>query len=252
MASWKQQIDNDHLVQPSAIRGLENGSDALKAVLHAIVDHNGHQVGSAAPVAARSYNAMVAAASADHVELKPASSADTFRPLSIQQKIFKERYTTQNTGVKGRTCGGVLFFKVNDKVATAACPGTSNHGKGGAIDFDLDQKGALAWLEVHAKSFGWQWELSTEPWHLHYMLGDQVTQTVLDHEKPNIRIPSEEDDMTFITTPENPQRVVLLWGNKLVHVARPSGIDPDANMWDLSKDPDTWTNLQAAFGPVNG
>jgi hypothetical protein len=60
----------------------------------------------------------------------------------------------------------------------------------------------------------------------------------------------EEDDMTFITTPD--KRIVLLHAGKLVHIGKLEGIDADVNSWDLSKDEATWKNLQTAYGGVVG
>jgi hypothetical protein len=240
VTSWREQIDNEHFVEPSAIRGLANGSDQLKAVLSPIHDHDGNVVGLAAPVAARSYDAMVAAAWRDGVALRPSSSADTFRPLSVQQAIFTDRYRETDQGNGSRVCNGKRWYLRKGK-ATAACPGTSNHGKGCAVDFDLGQRGALPWLEAHAKAFGWQWEVTSEDWHLHYMLGDELTPVAL-------AALSEEDDMP--TAQEVAQAV---WGLEIdladgtkqpawavarftqqdahaamVASAKAAGVDPDA------------------------
>ena len=62
----------------------------------------------------------------------------------------------------------------------------------------------------------------------------------------------QEDDMTFITTPEKPGRIVLLHAGRLVHVSAIVGIDKDQNTWDLSQDAGTWASLQKAYGPVVG
>ncbi len=196
--TWRDQIDNDHIQQPSAIAGKANGSEAIEAITHPIFDHLGHTVGHLAPVAARSWNAMVRAAWQDGISLVPSGPYDSFRPLHEQQRIFGQRYTTRDTGVPGRRCGGVYYHKVNTHVATAACPGTSNHGKAGAVDFQRQTRAVLAWMEAHAKAFGWQWELASEEWHVHYMLGDQVSQAVLDAEKTHptpAPQPQEDDDV---------------------------------------------------------
>lgn len=179
MSAWTSQIDN-HIVEPSSIKGLRNGEfpdDRLREVF----DPDGNVVGRLAPEAARSWNAMVRAAAGDGVNLEPTSMADAYRPLVIQQRIFADRYRTTDQGNGSRVCAGKTWYK-RQGVATAACPGTSNHGRGLAVDFARPTRTVLQWMEIHAKDFGWQWELSSEEWHVHYMPGDRIPQAVLDHE----------------------------------------------------------------------
>ena len=60
-------------------------------------------------------------------------------------------------------------------VASAACPGTSNHGWGLAVDiYAVGAEGRLEWLLDNAARFGWSWELQSEPWHIRYVLGDTL------------------------------------------------------------------------------
>lgn len=82
--------------------------------------------------------------------------------------------------------------------ATAAVPGTSNHGLGIAIDTAFDDNTAngispedAAAITAHPQwprfyqavlDFGFSWELQSEPWHIRYVRGDSVTQMVLDLE----------------------------------------------------------------------
>ena len=134
----------------------------------------------------------------------------------------------------------------NATVALAVLrPGTSNHGKGEAVDVGNASGSRLAWLEKHAKSYGWAWELASEPWHIHYLLGDALPAGL--HEPTEV---SQEDDMAILLTTEG---AIALVGNRLVFIAEGEGIDSDkqpVNQWDLRKAPKTWANFKAAFGPI--
>jgi hypothetical protein len=136
---------------------------------------------------------MVAAAKAADVALGASVSTNTYRPLADQQRIFAERYRETDQGGGSRTCGGKRWFKLPE-VATAACPGTSNHGRGLAVDVKgADKAGTvLSWLEDHAGTFGFQWEIKEESWHIHYCPGDDIPAAVRAFEADN----PEEDDVT--------------------------------------------------------
>lgn len=64
--------------------------------------------------------------------------------------------------------------------ATAAVPGTSNHGVGLAIDLAIGtpqyaqplNAGDRAWLEANVDRFGFSYESTSEPWHIRYYVGD--------------------------------------------------------------------------------
>jgi hypothetical protein len=82
--------------------------------------------------------------------------------------------------------------------ATAAAPGTSNHGLAIAIDVAYDSnpangvgpadaayiKGHPAWpvFEQLVIDFGFSFELDSEPWHIRFCAGDAVPRRVLDVE----------------------------------------------------------------------
>ena len=64
--------------------------------------------------------------------------------------------------------------------ASAASPGTSNHGWAYSIDAAQDGFGVaakplsastLAWLKTNAPAHGFYWETDAEPWHLTYCFG---------------------------------------------------------------------------------
>lgn len=139
--------------------------------------------------AARAYVAMHAAARADGVVLKPTSAADTYRSVDNQLALFKGRYAVDGQCGKCKTCPGFerRCKKCNangQPVATAACPGASNHGWGLAVDLDLrDGPHILAWLEANARAYGFGWEtVPEEPWHIRYFVGDAVPAAVLAFE----------------------------------------------------------------------
>lgn len=190
--AWKNQIDNKNIVHDPLLDGVGNGSVELESRLKPIFDPRepGKVIGKLLPAAARSWNAMARAAHKEGIVLLPTSAADTFRKLSIQQNIFTDRYRETNQGNGSRVCSGKRWYLRKGK-ATAACPGTSNHGRGRGVDFRRSaDKRELRWMEIHAKDYGWQWELASEEWHVHYMLGDKVSQAVLDGEDDQ-----QEDDM---------------------------------------------------------
>jgi LAS superfamily LD-carboxypeptidase LdcB len=109
--------------------------------------------------AAGSFQAMVAAAHQDGVELKPAQG---YRDYADQ--IYWRNYWC-DAGI----CGN------------AAVPGYSNHGWGKAVDF-TDQNGSLTWssvgydwLTTHAGDFGWNHPGDLdEAWHWEWV-GDGGT-----------------------------------------------------------------------------
>ena len=115
-------------------------------------------------------NAMIAAAARDGVVLR---ATQGYRPLAEQISLFLARYVLAVLGLG--PFGDVRWWAgrryVRSTGAAAAVPGTSNHGWGQAIDWDISQAGALAWLTAHAHEYGWSrpaWTflaVSLEPWH---------------------------------------------------------------------------------------
>ena len=70
---------------------------------------------------------MIEAAKADGLELKPTSSADTYRTYESQLAAFKQRYTTTPNANATRTFEGKKWYKKDPKLASLAAPGTSQH-----------------------------------------------------------------------------------------------------------------------------
>jgi hypothetical protein len=146
--------------------------------------------------AAKAWSALCAAAlDAGHV-LKSTGGADSYRPYSVQEATFRDRYTTSLlSGRPYKVWQGQRWYQ-RPGTAVAAVPGTSNHGWGLAIDTgeerdgrpgtdDLDQA-TLDWLVRNELTFGFSHELQSEPWHIRYWAGDNPPPAVRNF---------QEDDM---------------------------------------------------------
>lgn len=182
MASWHDQINKHTVVRPSAIANAQNGR-LPDSALAQIQDGNGHNVGLLEKTAAKAWAAMASAARRDGVVL---SSVSSYRTFQSQKNLWDERYDHTNHGRGSRTCGGDRRY-LKPGQATVACPGTSNHGLGLAVDTNHTGHGVLAWLEQHAATYGFEWEVPSEEWHIHYWPGDRIPAAVAA---------TEEDDMT--------------------------------------------------------
>ena len=95
--------------------------------------------------AAQAFQQMETAARAQGVNLGVIAS---YRDLPNQQRIAQE---------KGLYSQGGL----------AAAPGTSNHGWGLSVDFDLNPA-SQEWLKANAPRFGFVEDVPREPWHWTY------------------------------------------------------------------------------------
>jgi hypothetical protein len=105
----------------------------------------------------------------------PLSSA--WRSFDTQKMLFEQRYTPKSAG-GGEFCdvrnwNGTRYVRTSD-LGAAAVPGTSNHGKGQAIDVPgfegFDDPTRLRLLDL-AKDFGWSDAEGcsvNERWHLTY------------------------------------------------------------------------------------
>lgn len=132
--------------------------------------------------AADAWAAMVDAAKAEGVELKPVSSGDTYRTYDSQLAAFKQRYTTEPNGNATRTFEGKTWYKKDPKLASLAAPGTSQHNSGLAVDVHTAaEPKRLNWLIKNVRKFGFSWEVvPEEPWHLRYTEGDAVPAAVAE------------------------------------------------------------------------
>jgi murein L,D-transpeptidase YcbB/YkuD len=133
--------------------------------------------------AADAWEAMVEAAKADGVELKPVSAGDTYRSFESQLMAFRQRYQKEPiAGAQTRTFEGIKWYKKDPKLASLAAPGTSQHNSGLAVDVHTAaEPKRLDWLIDNVRKFGFSWEVvPEEPWHLRYTEGDNPPATVIE------------------------------------------------------------------------
>lgn len=193
---------------PADLAGKTNGK--LPDSLLSTVDGGGrlHHL------AARAWGALVAAAWHEVGLPLTFTHGGTYRSYTAQETLFRSRYTPGGTGggCKSWDSNGdgarESWCKKSSNLATAAVPGTSNHGWGLAIDsaWDKDLTDGLgpddaagitshpgwSWLLANAARFGFSWELVSEPWHIRYVTGDTIPAEVLKFENPT-QPPTEGD-----------------------------------------------------------
>lgn len=188
---------------PSTLRGVENGK--LPADLLVRIG-----VGTARmeKTAARAFIAMFADARKNGFEIRHVGD---YRPFDQQLNLFLSRYepvslatytatpSSRRKKWDGATKHGYnSVYWVKKKVngsypATAATPGSSNHGWGLALDiaeeYDKDaspdpiRQVFVDWLIKNAHNYGISAELQSEPWHWRYVAGDIVPEAVLAYER---------------------------------------------------------------------
>lgn len=125
-----------------------------------------------------------------------------YRSYNEQVSLFQQRYETPpRAGRPTKTWQGRVW-SLRAGMATAAVPGTSNHGLGAAVDIavpvavggritgytPITGSTAWPWLLAHAVEHGWSWELQSEPWHLHLCATANIPPTITNP-------PQEEHDM---------------------------------------------------------
>lgn len=167
---------------PAVLIGKSNGQLPPSILASAAGLSGGPKVTLVSP-ALRGWNAMVADAQSHGIILQSTSTVDSYRPLAVQTAIFHQRYTpTWHGGWATRRCGSITYYQIPG-TASAACPGTSNHGLGLAIDVANASGGRLTWLLANAKKYGFSWEIQSEPWHIRYVSGDHIPAAVLKYEE---------------------------------------------------------------------
>lgn len=132
-------------------------------------------------LAANAWNAMVAKAKADGLELKPTSSGDLYRSYESQLAGFKQRYVLEPiAGTSTKSFEGKTWY-LKKGMAMLATPGKSNHNLGIAVDVhSAGEPKRLNWLIANVKDFGFSWEVvPSEPWHLRYVSGDTPPPAVV-------------------------------------------------------------------------
>jgi LAS superfamily LD-carboxypeptidase LdcB len=163
------------VILPSDLEGVRNGQIPPR-LLRPIAP-----TGRLHHLAADAWQAMRAAALADGVRpFKPTSSADTYRPLADQRRLFLARYTLNPLEGRPTVVWEGKTYYLLPRMAQAARPGTSNHGYGIAVDVWGSSGARLEWLEKNALRFGFSWEFRSgaEPWHIRYFRGDKVPPAV--------------------------------------------------------------------------
>lgn len=248
---WQQQIDNN-ISEPAELHGLPNGQ-LPDSVLTVVTDRYGNFAGKLCHTAARAWRAMIAAAGADDVTVSArdpgTSPSSTYRPLVEQRQLWNDNYDHTDHGHGGRSCGGDYRF-LKDGMNVVACPGTSNHGRGLAIDSNVEVDGVLPWLEAHARTFGFQWEIASESWHIHYCPGDAIPQAVLDFEGPP-PVHQEDDDMVnqLLQPDFGPEKgmVFLVSAVSYAYVGDPKAYDQLVAQWGVHRPVNyvAWENFKA-------
>ena len=171
---------------PISLKNVEPGK------LHPSLLRKIPQGGQLHYLAADAWNAMVDAAKADGIELKPTSSGDTYRSYDAQKAGFLQRYQLEPIANQStKTFEGKTWY-LKRGMAMLATPGKSQHNLGLAIDIhSASEKKRLNWLIENVVKFGFSWEVvPSEPWHIRYTEGDQVPQAVKDWLVLNPKEPS--------------------------------------------------------------
>jgi hypothetical protein len=167
--------------QPADLKGIAPGKLPESLLRPAVGGGKLHWLTAAA------WAAMVEAAKADGIELKPVSAGDTYRTYESQLTAFKQRYTTEPNGNSTRTFEGKKWYKKDSKLASLAAPGTSQHNTGLAVDVHTaGEPKRLKWLIANVRKFGFSWEVvPEEPWHLRYTEGDNPPAAVSEWMQKN-------------------------------------------------------------------
>lgn len=171
---------------PSTLAGKSNGK--LPSDILTSIPFPGGGSASFEKTAARAFAAMLSAMAAAGFKMM---SVGGYRTYDQQLTLWNQRYYIVNYN-SGLSWNGHYWVK-RPNVATAAKPGTSNHGWGLADDLaqnlDADSEAesisqaAVNWLVANADRYGISAELQSEAWHWRYYRGDNIPQAVLDFEK---------------------------------------------------------------------
>ena len=118
-----------------------------------------HSTARLANIAVKYYNAMVAAAKKEGINLDVSGEDSAYRRLGSAAEGCGNGFSQWCAWQKYQAGTGNL----------AASPGTSNHGLGLAIDINLSGQGRSSkvykWLANNANNYGWYETVSSEPWH---------------------------------------------------------------------------------------
>lgn len=127
------------------------------------------------------------------IRFKVTGTADTYRTYAQQETLFRSRYVpyfeaglTYGNDRRKYWEGRYWYLLLGE--ATAAVPGTSNHGWARALDLGEERDGdsgteglrdsSVQWLVDNAHRFGFSAELQSEDWHWRFY-EDHLTSATL-------------------------------------------------------------------------
>ena len=218
------------VLEPAVIRGLSNGRFPSSVLVSTPGQAGGPTVVLVEP-AARAWRALCAAALKAGHTLKLSGAASGYRTYAEQERLFRQRFTTTPNGASQRRNWAGQTWYLRPGMALAAVPGTSNHGRGLAVDTGEERDGdtgtesvdagTVAWLVANEERYGFSHEVQSEPWHLRYFAGDATPSAVIEYErsrKPAPPTAQEDDDMPSIIRKAGEQAWWLADGFKRRHI----------------------------------
>lgn len=189
--------------KPSSLDNQYNGS--VNSSLLEDVDRDKGQLYQLVHEPARGMRALHAAVKAEFgVQLSTTGRGRTYdqqrfafqdRHVNVTKAVYDATAPIPGTANKriwpeARSYGyPTVYFLLKKGYASAAVPGTSPHGWWCADDVCLPgsvgigtRPDILQWMYAHAGQYGFAWSLTSEPWHIQWIMGDVIPQAVLDYE----------------------------------------------------------------------
>lgn len=172
---------------------------------------------------AAGWNAFVAAGAAAGFTMTY-TPGGTYRTYATQYATFMQRYSKPfderiHQVNHSRTFQGERWY-LKKGMAPAAAPGTSPHGNACAIDVALDGYGTKArsvtyqwtnWAVGVARDYGFAWSLQVEPWHIQWVMGDELPSALTPPPlPPPLNIPRENEMAIIGYFDAEPQYLVVL------------------------------------------
>jgi D-alanyl-D-alanine carboxypeptidase-like protein len=251
------------VTRPAILDGQSNGLlDA--GILQSTAGLDGGPVVRLAPTATRCWRALSGTALTAGLVLRATSVADSYRSYQQQLTTWLDRYEPDafsgyigtrwwpdHYDLQGRFVVRHLWYQ-KPTTAVAAWPGSSNHGWGLAVDIAGASGARLDWLERHAVSFGWSWEISSEPWHVHNFSGDAIPQAVLDYEEEHMSVWDERLPNPAVDGRLDPAGDYLRYANNYAADAAQGVADLASRMHALEARLDQVLSLLQSGTPVPG
>lgn len=210
------------VVLPGDLAGRQNGrlDEVIVKVNNAGWLHN---------KAIRGWNALVAGAALQGIPMT-FTFGGMYRSYENQELTFRKSYVDHYDPAicvleDQRTWMGIRWYKRRGHSAKAV-PGKSNHGWGLAIDMAYDSNPydgiypddataitshpGWTWLRSTIPTYGFSWELQSEPWHIRWVVGDRIPAAVAAFEAsgapvpvtpPPTTLPSQESNAIMIAPP---------------------------------------------------